>query len=879
MAPGILAGSVVNDTTTPSVIPERQQAATDKATDRLFSLKNTTTIVTGAGRGLGIILARAIAEAGGHVACLDILPQPAEAEWRHLESMAKASQLSVSYHCCDITNDEELQEVFSSISEEAQARNAPLQGTVACAGIQQKLPALEYPARDFEKILGVNVTGAFLTAKNAAKIMVATGTPGSIVLIASMSGNIANRGLTCTAYNASKAAVRQMCRSLSQEWGQYGIRVNTLSPGYIRTAMTDALLQAEPDVESTWMAGALLGRLGTPEDFKAPIVFLLAQGSSFMTGADLRVDGGHCATAVQGTETDVNDTPEGIPTSEVLDNADFSRHIGKYKRRRTIAEVAPDDKYQEQLHELQQGTLVAPQSPTDAHPNFQTSPFSNSIMQLPQHSSWIPLPHNQTYEDVENTAFASEALFGLKEADFQFSPGTTTDDGVFLPGSRYQALHNTLRSQVFLTAQSVEPSREASPSRNVSFNDTTNPTVASQPNAAAFTLGVSAGSEEISDTNIVLTAQQEYILWKNWIDEISAWLDKFDIHKHFRHTIPTIAKKSSHLRYAMLALSSRQLERKNGSFPAATSLMLYQQAIHKLLPEMHTKDVSVVASCVILCVLEMLSCSPKAWRRHLDGCACLLRAMNIRGDSGGVEQALFWCFARMDVCGGLISTERTLIPIDEWMTTSSFEMDCAHFCTPKPFEDHANYACYLLGRVLHFLFGASRQEEKNSLTTYNKGQVETLETWVSLFTRIEDWYTHRPPEMQELLYQSASSKKEDPQSPFPTILYGSGAAISGNQLHHTAALLMLQRIPRKVAKKPRSMLWHARQICAISMSNTHHGCWTNSVQPLWLAGQLMSHHAEHRAIIEIYERIERDTGWGAMWRADDLKQHWGDLGD
>ena len=88
-----------------------------------------------------------------------------------------------------------------------------------------------------------------------------------------------------------------MCRSLAQEWGQYGIRVNTLSPGYIRTAMTDELLEAEPELEKQWMDGALLGRLGAPEDFKAPTVFMLSAGSSWMTGADLRVDGGHCATA------------------------------------------------------------------------------------------------------------------------------------------------------------------------------------------------------------------------------------------------------------------------------------------------------------------------------------------------------------------------------------------------------------------------------------------------------------------------------------------------------------------------------------------------------------------------------------------------------
>jgi len=70
-----------------------------------------------------------------------------------------------------------------------------------------------------------------------------------------------------------------------------------MHPQYIRTAMTDELLAADPDVEKTWMAGALLGKLGVPDDFKAPAVFLLAEGSRFMTGADLRVDGGHCASA------------------------------------------------------------------------------------------------------------------------------------------------------------------------------------------------------------------------------------------------------------------------------------------------------------------------------------------------------------------------------------------------------------------------------------------------------------------------------------------------------------------------------------------------------------------------------------------------------
>ncbi|RMJ22078.1 hypothetical protein PHISP_07054 [Aspergillus sp. HF37] len=158
-------------------------------------------------------------------------------------------------------------------------------------------PALEYPVEMFEKMMNVNVIGTFIPAKLCARIFKEQKISGSIVMIASMSGQIANRGLTCSAYNSSKAAVHQLCRSVAQEWGQYGIRVNTLSAGYVRTAMSNTLLRQKPSVEETWMRGALLGRLGTPEDFKAPVVYLLADGSAFMTGADLRVDGGHCASA------------------------------------------------------------------------------------------------------------------------------------------------------------------------------------------------------------------------------------------------------------------------------------------------------------------------------------------------------------------------------------------------------------------------------------------------------------------------------------------------------------------------------------------------------------------------------------------------------
>ncbi|KAK2608491.1 hypothetical protein QQS21_002953 [Conoideocrella luteorostrata] len=263
----------------------------------LWSLAGKTIAITGAARGIGVTLAMAVVEAGGNVACLDILATPSPDEWTILQNLAVAHMVCVTYNHCDVTDEKAVEKVLEEVAADAELFGNPFWGVIACAGIQQMIPALDYPMLDFERVLKVNVTGVFNTCKYAARILYRKKRPGSIVMIASMSGNIANRGLHCTAYNTSKAAVQQMCRSLAQEWGQYGIRVNTISPGYIRTPMTDQLLAERPEMEEKWKGGALLGRFGVPEDLKSPAVFLLSDGAAYMHGSDLRVDGGQCASA------------------------------------------------------------------------------------------------------------------------------------------------------------------------------------------------------------------------------------------------------------------------------------------------------------------------------------------------------------------------------------------------------------------------------------------------------------------------------------------------------------------------------------------------------------------------------------------------------
>ncbi|KAA8902687.1 hypothetical protein FN846DRAFT_74901 [Sphaerosporella brunnea] len=264
------------------------------ATERLpeFKLDGKVIIVTGGARGLGLTQAEALLEAGATVHCVDVLPEPCD-DFARVSGRAQALGTTITYHRADVRDAEGLDRVVSSIAE----AHSGVHGLIAAAGIQQETPALEYQAADANRMLEVNVTGVFLTAQAVAKAMLKHGTArgGSMCLIASMSGTVANRGLICPLYNASKAAVKQLAKNLASEWGQYGIRVNSLSPGYIVTAMVEDLLVQHPEREATWASHNMLGRLSAPREFRGAAVFLLSQASSFMTGADLIIDGGHTA--------------------------------------------------------------------------------------------------------------------------------------------------------------------------------------------------------------------------------------------------------------------------------------------------------------------------------------------------------------------------------------------------------------------------------------------------------------------------------------------------------------------------------------------------------------------------------------------------------
>ena len=270
---------------------EKSLGTTERMSE--FSLTDKVVLVSGAARGLGLCMSEALLEAGAKVYALDRLPPSEQSpDFSRIQKRAESELgTSLSYRQIDVRDVSTLNKIVAEIADEERR----IDGLIAAAGIQQETPALEYTPEDANRMFEVNITGTLMTSQAVAKQMIRFGNKGSIVLIASMSGSIANRNLLCAPYNASKAGVIQLSKNLAAEWGKHGIRVNTISPGYIVTAMVEKLFEVHPERRTEWAEQNMLGRLSGPNEYRGAAVFLIGEGSSFITGADLKIDGGHSA--------------------------------------------------------------------------------------------------------------------------------------------------------------------------------------------------------------------------------------------------------------------------------------------------------------------------------------------------------------------------------------------------------------------------------------------------------------------------------------------------------------------------------------------------------------------------------------------------------
>ncbi|KAE8420054.1 hypothetical protein BDV36DRAFT_281830 [Aspergillus pseudocaelatus] len=274
-----------------------------KRTLAQFSLENTVTVVTGGAQGLGLVMTQALVASGSNVAIVDLKRKDAnlgtgtEGEYQARKLLQQFSRENpgskvlptITAHFADVSKPESVNRAIDEVLEQ----HGKIDNLVTSAGFTENFAAIDYPYDRMQKCWGVNVDGTYLFAVGVAKHLIGRKAPGSIVMIGSMSGTVVNVPQPQAPYNAAKAAVRQLAASLAVEWAPYNIRVNCISPGYIMTALTRKILNENPDLEAKWTSLIPTGKMGLPEDLMGPVTFLLSDASKYVTGADLRVDGGY----------------------------------------------------------------------------------------------------------------------------------------------------------------------------------------------------------------------------------------------------------------------------------------------------------------------------------------------------------------------------------------------------------------------------------------------------------------------------------------------------------------------------------------------------------------------------------------------------------
>jgi NAD(P)-dependent dehydrogenase (short-subunit alcohol dehydrogenase family) len=249
-----------------------------------FRLDGRTALVTGGGQGIGLACVEALAEAGAKTIIAD--RDQAIADKGHSELKAKGLDTEVMR--MDVTNSAEV----SKVADEVVAKHGRIDILVNNAGIaRSETPAETVTDEHWLNVLDVNLNGTFWCCRAFGKHMLAKQT-GNIVNVGSMSGFIVNKPQEQCYYNASKAAVHHLTKSLAAEWGTRGVRVNAVAPTYIETPL-NAFVKQNPKMYGAWIGGTPMARMGQVEEIASVVLFLASDAASLMTGSIVLVDGGY----------------------------------------------------------------------------------------------------------------------------------------------------------------------------------------------------------------------------------------------------------------------------------------------------------------------------------------------------------------------------------------------------------------------------------------------------------------------------------------------------------------------------------------------------------------------------------------------------------
>jgi NAD(P)-dependent dehydrogenase (short-subunit alcohol dehydrogenase family) len=260
-----------------------------------FDLTDRVAIVTGGAQGLGEAIARALADHGARVAIFDINPATAAATAKGIVAAGRDARVFE----CDVQDDGQVNRCVAQVLDQY----GRLDILVNSAGIHRRHTPFDFPREDIDLLLRVNLMGSFFMARAAAKPMIARRS-GSVINLSALGGGVVGLGRGGSIYGATKGGINALTRDLAAEWGKYGVRVNAIAPGWIRTPMSEALQRNEVQTRKV-MERVPMGRWGEPEEIAGPAVFLASDAARFITGVVFPVDGG-AANVIQLAEAAIS---------------------------------------------------------------------------------------------------------------------------------------------------------------------------------------------------------------------------------------------------------------------------------------------------------------------------------------------------------------------------------------------------------------------------------------------------------------------------------------------------------------------------------------------------------------------------------------------
>lgn len=249
--------------------------------NNLFNLNGKIALVTGASYGIGMAMAKALAQAGATIVFNDLIPEKVKTA---LEEYASEG-INARGYLFDVTNEREVSLHIEKITNEV----GIIDILVNNAGIIKRVPALEMDVADYRQVIDIDLTGPFIMSKAVAPGMIKKG-GGKIINICSMMSELGRE--TVSAYASAKGGLKMLTKNLACEWAEYNIQVNGIGPGYIATPQTAPLRQKGHPFNSFIIGRTPAARWGTPADLEGPVVFLASEASDFVNGHILYVDGG-----------------------------------------------------------------------------------------------------------------------------------------------------------------------------------------------------------------------------------------------------------------------------------------------------------------------------------------------------------------------------------------------------------------------------------------------------------------------------------------------------------------------------------------------------------------------------------------------------------